>query len=373
MIFSDDFETGLVNWDVSSDTEPPDPGYGWQIADAAFVSPTHSAFVKEDSSHQNWMTNHYLTLAQPLDLSLEGNYFLTFLHRYQLDRGFKLWVEASADDGTTWDPLGKYGSHETSAAYSTGDFVYEVLDLSSYAGAGNLLIRFHFDSMAGSGSYGDWFLDDVNVFHSLVPKKVALLSPAGGEVIPAASTYVIEWEAPPKAETFKLLYSADKGTTWKLIEAGVRGNSYCWHVPRTGANKKGCLVKVIGYDGSGKKVGNDISNSPFTIEVVRLTSPNGGPPALKSGDTTSIMWTIYDTAKPITRVQLSYTRDGGTTWTPINPPPAGPFPPGDYSHPWWVPSVGSTRKNCKVKVVLKDIGGVVRGSDVSDTTFTITP
>jgi hypothetical protein len=470
-IFSDDFEAGLGYWNVSSDTQPLDPGYGWQIADAAFVSPTHSAFVREDSSHQNWITNHYLRLAQPIDLSPEGNYFLTFLHRYQLDQGFKLWVEASADDGTTWDPIGKYGSHETSAAYSTGDFIYEVLDLSDYAGVDHLLIRFRFDSMAGSGSYGDWFLDDVNVFHSLVPKTVALLSPAGGEVIPSASTYVVEWEAPPKAETFKLLYSFDHGTTWKPIEAGVRGNSYCWQVPRTGANKKGCLVKVIGYDGSGKKVGSDISNAaftievvkilypnegevlrageprtidwraspeadhfdltysldngttwapvlngkgvngislpfevpvpakgnkmkclikivafsaagkvgsdlsdtPFSIEVVKLTSPNGGPPALKSGDTVPVTWTIYDTGKPITTVQLSYTKDGGTTWTPIKPPPAGPFSPDDYSHPWLVPKVGSTRKNCKVKVVLKDINGVVRGSDTSDRYFTINP
>jgi hypothetical protein len=469
MIFSDDFENGLVNWNVSSDTEPLDPGYGWQIADTASVSPPHSAFVREDRSHQNWMTNHYLTLAQSLDLSLEGNYFLTFLHRYQLDRGFKLWVEASADDGITWDPIGKYGSHETSAVYSTGDFIYEILNLSDYAGVDHLLIRFRFDSLAGSGSYGDWFLDDVKVFHRLVPKEVALLSPAGGEVIPSAWTYVVEWEAPPKAETFKLLYSFDQGTTWKPIEAGVRGNSYCWQVPRTGANKKGCLVKVIGYDGSGKKVGSDISNSPFTIEVVKilypnggdvlhagesktidwraspeadhfdltysldngatwgavqkgvigasltfevptpttgnkakclikivafnasgakvgsdlsdatfsievvkLTSPNGGQPALKSGDTVPITWTIYNTAKPIETVQLSYTKDGGTTWTPIKPSPAGPFSPGDYSHPW-IPTVGAEKTKCKVKVVLKDIDGVVRGSDASDSYFTITP
>jgi hypothetical protein len=467
-IFSDDFETGLGHWIPSSDTEPPDPGYGWQIVDTTFVSPTHSAFAREDRNHQNWITNHYLRLAEPLDLSLEGNYFLTFLHRYQLDPSFKLWVEASADDGTTWDPIGKYGSHGTWAAYSTGDFIYEILDLSDYAGVDHLLIRFRFDSSAGSGSYGDWFLDDINVFHRLVPKSVTLFSPAGGEVIPSASTHVIEWEAPPEAETFKLLYSIDHGTTWKLIKDGVRGNSYCWQVPRTRANKKGCLVKVIGYDGSGKKVGSDISNSlftievvkilhpnggevlhagesktiqwraspeadhfdltysldngttwtvtqngravkgaslpfevpapatgnktkclvkivafseagakagsdlsdkPFSIEVVKLTSPNGGPPALKPKDLVPITWTIYDTSKPIATVQLSYTTDGGTTWTSIKPPPSGPFSPGQHTYPWLVPQVSSTR--CKVKVVLKDSGGVVRGSDASDSLFTI--
>jgi hypothetical protein len=302
--------------------------------------------------------------------------------------------------------------------------------------------------------------------------KVTLLSPIGGEVVPSDSTYVIEWVAPPKAVTFKLMYSFDHGTTWKLIEDDVTGTSYCWQVPITGGNKKGCLIRVIGYDSSGKKVGADPSDSPFTIgvvgltypnggeilhageskaidwiasseadhfnlffsfdngttwnpiqngsgvtgtsltftvptpnagnkmnclvkivafsaagiklgsdasdspfttEVVKLTSPNGGPPALKSGVSNPITWTIYDTGKPITKVKLLYTKDGGINWISIKDPPLGPFPPDDYSHPWTVPPVGSIRNKCKVKVILKDDKDVTRGSDVSDSYFTIEP
>jgi len=163
-IFSEDFENGLGNWNVFVDNPPTLPGYGWQIVNTHFVSPAHSAFVEEDRNNQAWATNHYLTLAQPLNLSQDGNYFLTFYHRYQLDPSFKLWVEVSANGGATWDTIGKYGSYDTWATYSTGDFVYEVLDLSGYAGTGNLLTRFRFDSTAGWYFYGDWYLDDVKVF-----------------------------------------------------------------------------------------------------------------------------------------------------------------------------------------------------------------
>jgi hypothetical protein len=163
-IFSDNFENDLTNWIVFVDNPPTLAGYGWQIVDTHFVSPTHSAFVEEDSNNQAWATNHYLTLAQPLSLSQNVNYFLTFYHRYHLDPSFKLWVEVSANGGASWDTIGKYGSYDTWAAYSTGDFVYEVLDLNGYAGTGNLLLRFRFDSTAGWYSYGDWYLDDVIVF-----------------------------------------------------------------------------------------------------------------------------------------------------------------------------------------------------------------
>ena len=150
-----------------------------------------------------------------------------------MQQSFKLWVEASSDGGTTWDAIGRYGSHDTWAVYSTGDFVYEVLDLSSYAGE-SLLIRFRFDSTAGSYNYGEWYLDDIKVFYNQTPSAVALLSPSGGEVIPSDSTYIIEWVAPSQAETFKLMHSTDHGTTWKVIEEGLTGTSYCWQVPRTG-------------------------------------------------------------------------------------------------------------------------------------------
>jgi hypothetical protein len=202
---------------------------------------------------------------------------------------------------------------------------------------------------------------------------VALFLPNGGESISSGSPYEILWGALPEATTFKLFYSLDNGTIWKRINTGapLTGSSYLWQVPKTGGNKKRCLIKIIAYGSSGLRVGNDRSDGPFSIEVVKLTEPNGGGLPLKSGDPLTITWTTYATIEPVTKVLLSYTLDGGLTWKKIPTPPTFTGNPGSFD--WTVPNVKKPKAKCKVKVVLKDAKGVVRGSDISDNYFTISP
>jgi len=203
-----------------------------------------------------------------------------------------------------------------------------------------------------------------------IPLK--LITPNGGETISSGSTYTIQWEG-SSGVVFKVLYSLDNGTTWMLIDDNIQGTAYSWQVPPLSGNKKKCLVKVIGYNASGKQVGSDRSGLPFAIEVVELTSPNGGE-TLTSGAAYNIAWTIHDTTDPINQVVLFYTKNGGQTWNLVATLPAGTYSPGSYSYPWTVPSVGTVRKTkCKVKVVLKNAKGATRGSDLSDGYFTIQP
>jgi hypothetical protein len=207
-------------------------------------------------------------------------------------------------------------------------------------------------------------------------KCVHLLIPNGGEIIPSGYIgYDIQWEATPVAESFDLFYSLDGGGGWTPIAKDVRNKTHSWQVPKTTGNKKACLVRVVGYNvARTKKIGSDTSDKPFTIEVVKLTSPNGGPPPLKQGESIDITWTAYETTKDIKKVQLYYTKDGGANWILIPPTLTGDYPPGDYRQPWTVPPVGTTPKTkCKVKVVLKDAKGLIRGTDVSDNFFTIEP
>jgi len=205
-------------------------------------------------------------------------------------------------------------------------------------------------------------------------KCVLLLKPNGGEAIASGSNYNIQWEATPEAVSFDIFYSLDSGVSWLLTKKDERNTIYSWTVPKTTGNKKACLIRVVGYNAARtKKIGSDASDKPFTIEVVRLTSPNGGPPSLKQNDNINITWTANETTQPITKIQLSYTKDGGTTYNSIITL-SGAYPPGDYIQPWTIPAVGTTPKTkCKVKVVLKDQKGVIRGSDVSDGFFTIEP
>ena len=198
--------------------------------------------------------------------------------------------------------------------------------------------------------------------------SITLISPKGGEVISSASSWAIQWVAPLEAVGFKLKYSMDNGTTWKRIDSGITDTIYGWTVPTPPKNKKRCLVMVIGYDDSGAKVGADRSDSTFTIEVVKLTSPDGGE-TLTGGGLHTITWQTNVTKNPVETVKLKYTKNGGTTWLPIDILTGGD--PGTYD--WTVPDVPKTKAKCKVKVILKDANGKTVGKGTSDGYFTIEP
>jgi C1A family cysteine protease len=231
--------------------------------------------------------------------------------------------------GTTWGASG-YFKIAYSELYGYSDFAYQAI------------------------SYGDVGLVGVN-----------LLDPDGGEFAPSGGTYPITWEAPGDAYAFNLFYSLNNGTTWDLF-ATVPGSTYDWPVPVVPSNKKTCRVKIEEIDGGGSKVSEDRSSGPFTIEVVGLTSPNGGD-LVPSEGSWEITWTTNSTIKDVNIVKLYYTLDNGLTWKPLTTLPGNP---GSYS--WPVPFMAKDKTKCKVKVVLKDGTGKVVGSDTSDFTFTIT-
>ena len=200
---------------------------------------------------------------------------------------------------------------------------------------------------------------------------LVLLTLNGGEVVPSGSTQTIEWKTPPQAVKFRLLYSMDRGLTWKLIHPDkkyVSETSYDWVLPVPSANKKTCLVKVIGFRSDGLQIVTDRSDEPFTIEVVRVTSPQKGK-TFTSGSTYSVQWQTHKTKKPVDRVNLTYTINGGATWKPISLPLTG----NPEMYDWKIPSVANRKTKCKVKVVLKDKVGNIVGTDASDGLFTIEP
>jgi hypothetical protein len=196
-------------------------------------------------------------------------------------------------------------------------------------------------------------------------QAVEVISPNGGELIPSGSTYPVRWGASSEAVKFTLRYSINNGATWKVIASNVTGTSYYWGVPVQKNNKTNCLVKVTGYNASGVKIGEDTSNGTFTIEVVKVTSPDGGE-VLNQGNPWTITWRTNRTIRPVASVKLLYSINGGSTWKLIKTITGNP---GSYNST--VPYVSSS--SCKVKVVLKDAGGVTLGSDISDGVFSIQP
>ena len=212
---------------------------------------------------------------------------------------------------------------------------------------------------------------------------LTLFSPNGGEVMHSGSNYNIRWNASPEVVKFDLKYSMNNGIagSWKTIANKVPGTSYNWKVPRPVNNKTKCLVKVIGYNASGVRVGQDTSDKTFTIKVVEVVSPSKGE-TLTSGDGVPnsddewlIIWNAYMTIRNVQYFALYYSLTGTAPWTKIaNTFTLSPPYPGDPDwFIWEVPKVRTTKTTCKVKVVLMDAGGIIVGSGVSDGFFTINP
>ena len=95
--------------------------------------------------------------------------------------------------------------------------------------------------------------------------NLILLLPNGGEVITSGTVYTLQWDAPPDAVQFDLMFSRDEGMTWELIRDGVTNTSYDWYVATSTSTENRCLVKVTGYNSSGERIGEDGSDMTFTI------------------------------------------------------------------------------------------------------------
>jgi len=183
---------------------------------------------------------------------------------------------------------------------------------------------------------------------------ITVLSPNGGEIVPAGSKYEIRWSS-SNVKNVKIYYSPDGGTTWKKVKKKVTASagSYEWKVPEI--QSRDCLIRIEKY-----KVPDvyDVSDAPFTIDVppeLELTSPGGGE-VWTAGTQEDITWT----SRGLDSVTIEYTTDG-TTWTTV----AASAPAASGSYAWNIPETPS--ETCRVRI---SGGGV---SDASGGTFTILP
>jgi len=207
---------------------------------------------------------------------------------------------------------------------------------------------------------------------SFAINNVRLTSPNGGNVLAAGGTFDITWDSTVSAASFTLSYSLNNGTTWLPIAGNVTGvNDYLWTVPVPPAgNMTTCKVKIVASNNSNVVIGTDISDAPFMVQVLRVTSPNGGEALSARNNPNSVSFTIYGPTTATTAV-LNYSIDGGLTW-PIIATGVTISGPGDYTYSSWnIPALPAL-KNAKVKVTLKN-GTAVLGTDASNANFTITP
>jgi len=205
-------------------------------------------------------------------------------------------------------------------------------------------------------------------FSNIVSWPIQVFQPNKGEILHPLDSSWIQWGADSEAVSFTLSYSLNEGKTWSTIREDVTGSSHNWTVPIPANNKRKCVVRVVGYEESGKKFASDNSDGLFAIEVVELLSPNESGEMLYSEAIYPISWEIYETWNPVAQVELFYTKDGGATWILIESVDGAP-----ENYNWLVPTVENAKNKCKVKVVLRDADGKTVGADSSDAFFTIQP
>jgi photosystem II stability/assembly factor-like uncharacterized protein len=198
--------------------------------------------------------------------------------------------------------------------------------------------------------------------------NISIGAPAPNDILGTGQTYAIEWLAMPVVKKFDVKVSYDNGATWELLANHQPALSKQWTTPVRIANIENCLIRVVGYDADGNKVGVDTAG-PFRIEVVGVDSPTDGD-VLTAGDQFTVTWHTNATKRDVAKVKLAISKDGGVTWVALSP--VTPLVKNPGTATCTVPTYGVNPKTkCKVRVTLKDAAGVNIGSGVSQGHFTI--
>lgn len=151
--FFDDFEGGLSQWSAAAP---------WGLTTASYSSPAYSVTDSPSSLYGN-SVDAALTLGSAMDLSGAVAPALAFHHRFQLETGYDYgYVEISTDGGASWTaPLATYTGAQ-------GTWVRDQIDLSGFAGASDVRVRFRLVT-DGTVPADGWYLDDVTVGEAPAP------------------------------------------------------------------------------------------------------------------------------------------------------------------------------------------------------------
>ncbi|MFO8110630.1 MAG: CARDB domain-containing protein [Thermoplasmata archaeon] len=121
------------------------------------------------------------------------------------------------------------------------------------------------------------------------------------------------------------------------------------------------IVRAVSKDALEEDNNNAVPE-PGDIPSITVNRPNGGE-IFSAGTHEDIEWTAEQGGSPIDYINLSYSINGGVTWTTIE---SGISDQGNYS--WLVPNYGSTE--CLVRAAAVDTQEL-SGVDISDGYFTI--
>lgn len=208
---------------------------------------------------------------------------------------------------------------------------------------------------------------------------IRLTAPNGGEVLGTGRETRVQFVSDAAVDAVQVLLSRGKGGTWRAIlpsgafredgvaEGGsIREGSRSWSVPLSlGGTYRNYVMRVVGFAG-GAVIGIDESDRAFGVGPVEMVAPKAGD-VLTGGRWTTVRWSLFGAAQPVSVVRIRYTLDGGATWRQagIARPQAGEFA-------WRVPFLRRRSTSCRAMVELLSARGTVIGRDLGAGPFTVT-
>ncbi len=315
------------------------------------LAPAPEAYAKLMSS---WL------ITKPLDLSgcVDGGMQFKIWGRLEAD---SLCSQARLFAGVSIDGQWFNGTPycgEKDCAVISIDFK-DVPVLGNICGETNVRVGFLFTSDSSETREGV-YIDEIEIWAQPCTPVIQLLKPASGEVWEENSDQQIEWHHECVSETVLLQYSTDNGVTWQTIQSAKNNGSFIWTVPEVDEDIPACLVRIVDAEDPDVFAVTSVAITD-TRQGCRLAmlSPNGGE-IWDEGSTQVIIWEAND---PKSSVKLSFSRDGGKTWTTIIS-----STPDDGRRYWSAPVVHEDEYDCFFKIQSNDDTTCF---DVSDDAFTI--
>ncbi len=245
-------------------------------------------------------------------------------------------IEFSLDGGSTWSTI------VGSISAASGSYSWTVPTAPTSSG----LIKI---SSVDNPNFYD--VSDANF-------KIASLvvtSPNGGENYQTGSSQTISWSASSNISSVNIDLSTDNGLNWINLSTGYNAaQDFSWTVGNNPSSQ--ALIRVT--DASNNNI-KDESDAIFAIELLQVTSPNGGEFFLVDS-TVNITWN----SNSVNNVKLEYSTNNGLVWQNI----IASTPAAPQSYSWTVPNTPSA--DVIVRISDADNASAVI-TDNSDTTFTI--
>jgi hypothetical protein len=178
VVFEEDFESGLGNWNATGswDVGEPEigPEGGYNSLNAAGTNLTGDYPDNADES----LSTQSITLPS---ISESESITLQFMEWFEIESGYDYgYVEVTTDDGANWSTL--------STRDGSSEWRETELDLTPYAGE-DILLSFRFSSDYNI-NYTGWFIDDVKIIDSTIQPLSAEITSLRSQGFPQIVTNV---------------------------------------------------------------------------------------------------------------------------------------------------------------------------------------